>query len=164
MPTSTYFACPNEGNCIPGHFVNDGVPDCVNGEDECIHCSVDRPNTRRTTPRPGQVSTTDSVGNEASTGSERPNRRSGRNKRASISNGWNRYKGPFSLIYAKSTGSNQMECDSMHGTIERKLNRDIFTPRDYALLMETGRQTPAPYHVREMFYSEAKKMSSDYVK
>ncbi|KAK3719837.1 hypothetical protein RRG08_040139 [Elysia crispata] len=47
---------------------------------------------------------------------------------------------------------------------ERKLNRDIFTPRNYALLMETAKQSPSPYHVGEVVFSDAKKMSSDYVK
>ena len=41
-------------------------------------------------------------------------------------------------------GHTQMECDSMHSTIERKLGNYIFVPRDYIVLMEAARIRPSP--------------------
>lgn len=51
-------------------------------------------------------------------------------------------------------GHTQMECDSMHSTIERKIVADIFTPRDYFVMMETARVRPQPYHVIPVYHNE----------
>ena len=32
-----------------------------------------------------------------------------------------------------------MECDSMHSTIERKIVADIFTPKEYVIILHTAR-------------------------
>ncbi len=64
-------------------------------------------------------------------------------------------------IYQKYlvAGHTQMECDSMHSTIERKIVTDIFTPRDYMLILQTARIRPFPYKVKQMKYSDFMKMS-----
>lgn len=36
-------------------------------------------------------------------------------------------------------GHTQMECDSMHSTIECKMKMDIITPRDYMIILQTAR-------------------------
>ncbi|CAM4691278.1 unnamed protein product [Leuciscus chuanchicus] len=42
-------------------------------------------------------------------------------------------------------GHTQMECDSMHSLIERRIVKDIHTPRDYIVIFETARIHPSPY-------------------
>lgn len=59
-------------------------------------------------------------------------------------------------------GHTQMECDSMHSTIERKMVNDIFTPRDYVVIMECARIRPSPYHVKEVSHSEMHKLNGSY--
>lgn len=51
-------------------------------------------------------------------------------------------------------GHTQMECDSVHATIERKLrNKKIFLPSDYARITEEARSTePEKYEVRMVKY------------
>ncbi|GFO07511.1 hypothetical protein PoB_003401600 [Plakobranchus ocellatus] len=41
-------------------------------------------------------------------------------------------------------GHTQMACDSVHRTIERRLVVDIFTPHDYATVMQHSRPVPFP--------------------
>ena len=60
-------------------------------------------------------------------------------------------------------GHTQMECDSMHSTIERRIVSDIFTPRDYIVIFENARIRPAPYHVRQLSHDEMMKLSGTYV-
>lgn len=57
-------------------------------------------------------------------------------------------------------GHTQMECDSMHSTIERKIVSDIFTPRDYMVLMENARTKPYPYKVCQVSHNEIMKLMS----
>lgn len=43
-------------------------------------------------------------------------------------------------------GHTQMECDSVHASIERKLkNREVHTPADYIAVTREARQKPFPY-------------------
>ena len=60
-------------------------------------------------------------------------------------------------------GHNQMECDSMHSTIERKIVCDIFTPRDYAVIMASARTRPFPYQVDQVYHQDFMKLSGSYV-
>lgn len=48
------------------------------------------------------------------------------------------------------TGRTQMEGDSMHSTIERKIVNDVFTERDYAVLIQCARMKSSPYTVKQM--------------
>ncbi|XP_066970858.1 uncharacterized protein [Macrobrachium rosenbergii] len=57
-------------------------------------------------------------------------------------------------------GHTQMECDSMHSTIERKLVNDVFTERDYAVLIQCARIKPSPYIVRQMKHQDFMKMEN----
>ena len=41
-------------------------------------------------------------------------------------------------------GHTQMECDSMHSTIKRKVCCDIYTPCDYVMFFHSARQQPSP--------------------
>lgn len=48
-------------------------------------------------------------------------------------------------------GHTQMEVDSVHSVIERKLvNRDIYLPSDYLSATKEARQKPFPYHVKSI--------------
>lgn len=50
-------------------------------------------------------------------------------------------------------GHTQMECDSMHSTIERRLrNQDIYTPSGYIDACKHARVKPEPYHVQYLHY------------
>jgi len=46
-------------------------------------------------------------------------------------------------------GHTQMECDSVHSNIERKLkNADIYLPSDYFKITQSARKKPFPYNVK----------------
>ena len=47
-------------------------------------------------------------------------------------------------------GHTQMECDSMHSTIERQIVGPVFAPTDYVTLMRSARKSPRPYHVQHL--------------
>lgn len=50
-------------------------------------------------------------------------------------------------------GHTQMECDSVHATIERKLrNKKIFLPSDYGRITEEARSEPEKYEVKMIKY------------
>ena len=57
------------------------------------------------------------------------------------------------------SGHTQMECDSMHSTIERKLTSDIFTPRDYVTIFQAACTTPTQYCVSKITFDEIHKLS-----
>lgn len=61
------------------------------------------------------------------------------------------------------SGHTQMECDSMHSTIERRRVCDVYNPRDYVVIMETARMSPAPYIVRPLDHTYFKKLSGSYL-
>lgn len=60
-------------------------------------------------------------------------------------------------------GHTQMECDSMHSTIERKMKMDIITPRDYMIILQTARIRPKPYHVKMVKHDEILKLNGSYL-
>ena len=46
-------------------------------------------------------------------------------------------------------GHTQMECDSVHSVIERRLkNQEVYVPAQYAILMRKARSKPNPYQVK----------------
>lgn len=58
-------------------------------------------------------------------------------------------------------GHTQMECDSMHSTIERALkNREIYIPSGYIEVCRTARKNPKPYEVVELDHTYFKKFSA----
>lgn len=58
-------------------------------------------------------------------------------------------------------GHTQMEADSMHSTIERKIkNRNINVPADYVAICEQARIIPRPYQVKYLNHSFFKNMGS----
>ena len=61
------------------------------------------------------------------------------------------------------SGQTQMECDSMHSTIERKRLGDINTPRDYIMIFQTARVSPSLYLVEQLMFSDFKKLDAAYV-
>jgi len=68
------------------------------------------------------------------------------------------------MIFQKCliAGHTQMECDSIHSAIERKVGAvDIFTERDYKLMMQAVRVNPRPYLVKQFDHLEFMKMSDD---
>ena len=60
-------------------------------------------------------------------------------------------------------GHTQMECDSMHSPIKRKLCCDIYTPCDYVMLFHIARQQPSPYHVVQTTFDEIQRLSGSYI-
>mgnify|MGYP003623738273 FL=1 len=51
-------------------------------------------------------------------------------------------------------GHTQMEVDSVHAAIEKKLkNREIHLPSQYAAITREARLKPFPYEVREVDYT-----------
>lgn len=57
-------------------------------------------------------------------------------------------------------GHTQMECDSMHSSIERKISgRVINVPADYVYYAKTARKTPKPYEVQYIQHSYFKDFS-----
>ncbi|XP_056458619.1 uncharacterized protein LOC130392188 isoform X2 [Gadus chalcogrammus] len=51
-------------------------------------------------------------------------------------------------------GHTQMECDSVHSVIERKLrNRDVHVPAEYAAVIRGARSSPKPYELKYVDYS-----------
>ncbi|CAB4034542.1 Hypothetical predicted protein, partial [Paramuricea clavata] len=61
-------------------------------------------------------------------------------------------------------GHTQMEVDSMHAVIEKRIIGNIYTPRDYIVIMETARTRPAPYVVKPVYHHEVLKLNGAYVK
>lgn len=60
-------------------------------------------------------------------------------------------------------GHTQMECDSMHSLIERRIVKDIHTPRDYIVIFESARLHPSPYKVTQVYHDDFMKLSGTYV-
>lgn len=59
------------------------------------------------------------------------------------------------------SGHTQMECDSMHSTIERKLrNRDIYSPAGYIAACKSARSDPKPYQVKYLNHQYFKNFSA----
>lgn len=60
-------------------------------------------------------------------------------------------------------GHTQMECDSMHSTIERKLrNQEIYTPAGYLSACKSARRNPKPYlveYLRHTYFKNYAKLS-----
>ena len=51
----------------------------------------------------------------------------------------------------------------MHACIERKMVEDIYTPRDYIVIIETSRTHPTPYNVKPMNFADFKKLNGIYI-
>ena len=60
-------------------------------------------------------------------------------------------------------GHMQLKCDSMYSTIERKIKSDIFTPREYVMVLEKARCRPAPYKVKQADHSQVQKQNDGYI-
>ena len=60
-------------------------------------------------------------------------------------------------------GHTQMECDSMHSTIERRLaNCEINVPADYTQIFSSARISPTPYRVNYLdhtFFKDYSRLS-----
>ena len=56
-------------------------------------------------------------------------------------------------------GHTQMEVDSMHATIEKPTVGDVYTPRDYGVIMESARVRPTPYVVKPVYHDEVLKLN-----
>ncbi|KAG8334063.1 hypothetical protein J6590_108696 [Homalodisca vitripennis] len=58
-------------------------------------------------------------------------------------------------------GHTQMECDSMHSVIERKLrNREIYSPAGYVEVCKTARLNPRPYKVNYLDHTFFRKYNT----
>lgn len=61
-------------------------------------------------------------------------------------------------------GHTQMEADSVHATIEKKIkNKQIYLPSDYTRLTLEARQTPQPYEVKSVNYTFCKNYGESMV-
>lgn len=57
-------------------------------------------------------------------------------------------------------GHTQMECDSMHATIEKRLkNREVYSPSGYVEACRTARKHPEPYQVQYLYHESFLKYS-----
>lgn len=59
-------------------------------------------------------------------------------------------------------GHTQMECDSMHSTIEGKMTVDIITPREYMIILQTASLKPKPYQVKVVKHDDLMKLIGAY--
>ena len=60
-----------------------------------------------------------------------------------------------------TSGHTQMECDSMHSTIERKIrNKEIYSPAGYIAACKTARLNPRPYQVEYLHHRYFKNFSA----
>lgn len=73
------------------------------------------------------------------------------NKNAVLANALSNYAEKYLKVVSQKflePGHTQMECDSVHSVIERKLkNKDIVLPYDYVTITKTARIKPFPYDV-----------------
>jgi len=53
-------------------------------------------------------------------------------------------------------GHTQMECDSVHSVIERKIRGPVYSPRDYTIVMQAAWNEPTPYNVTQIHYDSIK--------
>ena len=60
-------------------------------------------------------------------------------------------------------GHTQMEVDSMHAVIERKIPANVYTPCDYMVIMECARSRPSPYVVKSVHHNDVLQLDGSYV-
>ena len=60
-------------------------------------------------------------------------------------------------------GHTQMEVDSMHSSIERKIIGDMYLPHDYIVVMESARMRPSPYIVKQVSHDQILKLDGEYL-
>ncbi len=60
-------------------------------------------------------------------------------------------------------GHTQMEVDSMHAVIEKKIPSNVYTPRDYMVIMECARTRPSPYVVKPVYHNEVLQLDGKYL-
>ena len=88
------------------------------------------------------------------------------NRNAQLSNVYLHLGKEYDIVIEQKflvVGHTQMECDSMHSTIERKTVADIFTPHGYYLIMEIARIRPSPYHVNPLCHDDFMMLTGSYV-
>ncbi|KAL7385043.1 hypothetical protein ABVT39_014197 [Epinephelus coioides] len=87
------------------------------------------------------------------------------NHNACVANAFSELARKYGVLITQKflvAGHTQMECDSMHSTIERKIVTDVLTPRDYVIILQTARIRPSPYHVKVLKHFEFLKMNGSY--
>jgi hypothetical protein len=57
-----------------------------------------------------------------------------------------------------------MEVDSMHATFEKRTVGNVYTPRDYAAIMESANVRPTHYVVKPVHHNELLKLNGAYLK
>ena len=88
------------------------------------------------------------------------------NRNAVLSNAYLHLANQYNIVIEQKflvVGHTQMECDSMHSTIERKVVGDIYTPRDYHVIFGNARIRPSPYHVTPLSYKDFLKLPGNYL-
>lgn len=87
------------------------------------------------------------------------------NRNACVANAYSELARKYGVLITQKylvAGHTQMECDSMDSTIERKIVADIFTPRDYVIILQTARIRPSPYHVKVLKHDEFLKLNASH--
>lgn len=87
------------------------------------------------------------------------------NRNTCVANAYSELARKYGVLITQKyllAGHTQMECDSMHSTIERKIVADIFTPRDYVVVLQTARIRPSPYYVKALKHDEFLKLNGSY--
>lgn len=83
------------------------------------------------------------------------------NRNTTVSNAFSALAREYKVTITQKylvAGHTQMECDSMHSVIERNISADVFTERDYVVVMEHARKKPSPYHVTSLKHENFHKM------
>ncbi len=87
------------------------------------------------------------------------------NCNATMANAFSKLSRKYGVVITQKylvAGQRQMECDNKHSTIEHKMIMDIFTPRDYVIILQTARIRPSPYHVKIVKHDEFMKLNGSY--
>ena len=71
------------------------------------------------------------------------------NRNANVDNAFSQLSRQYRVVITQKyivAGHTQMECDIMH-SIKRRMLTDIFTPRDYIIIIQIAHLRPSPYQV-----------------
>ncbi|GFO13945.1 hypothetical protein PoB_004045000 [Plakobranchus ocellatus] len=87
------------------------------------------------------------------------------NKNTTLSNAFSSFQRKRVVIIHQYLlqGHTQMECDSMHSKIERKITNDIFLPHNYCHIMKSALRIPKPFDVKQLFHQDFKKLNAQTI-
>ena len=87
------------------------------------------------------------------------------NRNTVVANGYSELSRKYGVVFKQKflvAGHTQMECDSMHSKIESQIVTDVFTPRDYIVMMLGARRNPDQYTMQQVYHTEWMKLDGCY--